>query len=193
VRDVTLVVLCALAVLVAAGVAGAHRTVPAAVDGFTWHRSVDIHEERWVRRSSSWGPPAGSRNHTRETVHVTRPVQDVQWRTEYVFGKAQTRAVYSTRWVHETRTLHTYEIPKRRYSHTVEASGRSRADVAWPAAHGAAGARRASYRVEFTGTDDRRYTARMGERRWLRLDERRVHLLRVTWYGVVLHVRPREP
>jgi hypothetical protein len=190
--SITVITLAVLAALGSGSVALIHQSRPASIAGFSWRRSIDVHNEHWVERSSYWGPPEHARNHRTKKVNVSRPVQRVEWRTEYAFGRSQTRPVYRTEWRNETHTLHTYEVPKSRYSHTVEASGRSRADVAWPVTAGPVGVRRERYRVEFVGADGRRHVTRMGEARWRGLDESKAYLLRVTWYGAVLQVREQR-
>jgi len=186
-----------IATIVLAGIGGIaliaasliHRCRPASIAGFSWHRSVDVYTNQWVERTSCFGPPANSRNHRSQTMHFRRPVTRPEMRSEYAFGKWQTRYVYRTEWVNETRTLHTFEVPKLRYDRTVPASGNSRDDVAWPNSSGHVGARRQSYAVEFVTTDGKKRTVRVGEKRWRALDEHARYRLRVTWYGVVLGFR----
>jgi hypothetical protein len=62
-----IIVLVAAGVAILATVALIHRDRPASINGFSWERSVDIYHEHWVRRSSYWAPPAGSRNHRSTT------------------------------------------------------------------------------------------------------------------------------
>jgi hypothetical protein len=167
-----------------------HRDRPASITGFSWERSIDIYNEHWVQRSSYWPPPAESRNHHSKTVHTTRTVTRLVPTTEYISGKWQTVYKPRTDWgVPETKTLHTYEVPKRRYSHTVRESGASRDGVAWPKATGHVGARKQRYTVEFVGLDGKHHTTNVSEKRWRTLDEDTAYLLSVTWYGSVLRIR----
>jgi len=187
--DLMIIILVAAEVVILVTAALLHRDRPASITGFSWERSVDIYDERWVRRSSYSAPPAESRNQRSETVRTTRPVTRSEMRTEYVFGKHQTRWVHRTEWTTDTRTLHTYDVPKRRYSHTLRESGSSRDGVAWPQAIGHIGAQKERYTVEFVGLDGRRHTRNVGEKRWRALDEGGAYLLSVTWYGFVLRIR----
>lgn len=166
-----------------------HRDRPASITGFSWERSIDIYHEHWVQRSSYGAPPAESRNHRSKTVCTTRPVDRSEMKTEYMFGELRTRWEHRTEWVPETQTLHTYEVPKRRYSHTVRESGASRDGVAWPKATGHVGARKQRYTVEFVGLDGKHHTTNVSEKRWRALDEDAAYLLSVTWYGFVLRIR----
>jgi hypothetical protein len=187
--DLWIIVLSAVGLAALAAAAFIHRDLPAAIVGFSWERSCDIFTVQWVQGSSYWGPPRESRNHRSQKVRTTRPVTRWETRWEYVAGRPQTRQVARTEWVSETRTLHTYEVPKRRFSHTVRESGSSREAVAWPATTGHVGGRRERYTVVFEEPDGQRGTKNMSEESWRAMDEKAAYILSVTWYGWILRVR----
>ncbi len=184
-----IIVLAVAGFVVLVTVALIHRNHPVSITGFSWERSIDIYHERWVERSSYSRPPAESRNHRSKTVHTIREVTRWETKLEYMFGEWRTQRVPRMEWVREIRTLHTYDVPKRRYSHTVRESGASRDGVAWPEATGHVGARKERYTVEFVGLDGRRHTRNVGEERWRALGEDTAYLLSITWYGFVLRIR----
>lgn len=183
------VVLIGLGSLVGAIVPLIHRSTSGRVTALHWRRDIDVETEHWVRRSSSWGFPANSRNGTSRTVRYW--TTETRWVTkyEYVFGKMQIRTVPDYRPVLRTRTEYSYEVPKRQHSHTASASGDGQDDVRWPTVTGGiAGRRRERYTATFTTRTGKRCTRRLPLRTWKTLAPQAEYPLRITWYGTVLTV-----
>ncbi|MGH3901900.1 MAG: hypothetical protein ACRDTA_27325 [Pseudonocardiaceae bacterium] len=57
-----LIILCVLIFTIFLVTMVIRRHVRATVASFAWSRSVDMQEETWVTKTSSWGSPANSRN-----------------------------------------------------------------------------------------------------------------------------------
>jgi hypothetical protein len=168
------------------------RQVQARVTGVAWSRVVQLEQQEWVAKRSSWVPRDDVRNVKKHTESYLATVTDTQPGMPDANGMPGPPTT-STRIEPRFRTYYTFEALEWHKGAAPQASGTSQDGVAWPAYELGPGERVRDKKETYSATfsaGDKRYEATLPEAQWRALAPGGGCQLTLGLLGGVKHVSP---
>jgi hypothetical protein len=169
-----------------------HRTIIAAISGFSWMRKVFLEHYIWVEETSHSGFPEGSINQeSHMETYYSYEVVSYNTQTTQINGvtSTTTQPVYGN--VPRRRRKYTYEIQRWFKSRELVAEGEEHNAVHWPhytldsSTSERIEATKETYLVFFQTAKGKHYRQKLSESDWNALDDTIDYDLRVNLYGKI--------